>query len=139
MLHQDLHQNLAYAEVELERTLFVFYPVLEPLCYKNSEKSNQLRFIWIFKLVFSVTTGLNSSTNVSNRKFSVLADYTEETMHFLVCGELPIVQKLSELSLLQNCSIFNFFFLRCCNFDFSDEIFNRKCFSRRGDLDAKRY
>ena len=60
-------------------------------------------------------------------------------MPFLVCGEIPIVQKLSERSLLQNCYFFKFYFVRFCNFDFSDEIFNRKCFSRVGDLNAKRY
>ena len=39
MLHQDLNQNPAYAEVELDRTLFVFLnPVLESLCYENSKK-----------------------------------------------------------------------------------------------------
>ena len=98
MLHQGLNQNLAYAEVELDRTLlFFFYPVLEFLCYKNSEKGNQLRLISIFKLIFSVTTGQSSCTKISNVNFSVLMEYTEEAMHFLVCGKFPIAQKLTTL------------------------------------------
>ena len=83
MLHQGLNQNLACAEMELDGTLFVFYSVLDSLCYKNSKEGNQLRFISIFKLSFSVTTGLSSCTKISNVTFfSVLMEYTEETMRF---------------------------------------------------------